>query len=47
MKGNRKIDAKDGMEWSRKNKFGLMETREREMVNIEEKFESKLVEEER
>ena len=46
LQGNRQIAAKDGMDWSRKHNFGFMETSAREMVNIEETFARKLVEEE-
>jgi hypothetical protein len=46
LQGNRQIAAKDGMDWSRKHGFGFMETSAREMVNIEETFARKLMEEE-
>jgi hypothetical protein len=45
LQGNRQIAAKDGMDWSRKHNFGFMETSAREMVNIEETFARKLLEE--
>jgi GTPase KRas protein len=38
LQGQRQIKAKDGLEWARRRKCGIMETSAREMVNIEETF---------
>jgi GTPase KRas len=43
LKGERRISARQGLEWARKRGCGFMETSAREMVNIEETFACKLL----
>lgn len=38
LQGQRKVSAREGLEWARGRKCGFMETSAREMVNIEETF---------
>lgn len=38
LQGQRKVTAREGLEWARLRKCGFMETSAREMVNIEETF---------
>lgn len=38
LQGQRKVSAREGLEWARARKCGFMETSAREMVNIEETF---------
>ncbi|KAF1843769.1 ras-domain-containing protein [Cucurbitaria berberidis CBS 394.84] len=38
LQGQRKVSARDGLDWARARKCGFMETSAREMVNIEETF---------
>lgn len=42
LQGQRKVSAREGLEWARSRKCGFMETSAREMVNIEETFACKL-----
>lgn len=41
LQDQRKVTAREGLEWARKRKCGFMETSAREMVNIEETFARK------